>query len=81
MLGRLWRGWWGRSARALAALSLLTAAAGASTLPEPGPAAEVLKVRLGGDARTTRVVVELAGPVRGHVAGDDAPGVYRLREA
>ena len=75
MLGALWRGWTGRALRAAAALCLLTGAAAAAVGSAPEPGAPVLKVRLGGDARATRVVVELAGPAKGRlVEGADPTG-------
>ncbi|MBE7219568.1 MAG: N-acetylmuramoyl-L-alanine amidase [Caulobacteraceae bacterium] len=78
-VGRLWAGWGGRAARAAAALCVLTGAAGAAAGPPSGAGAPVLKVRLGGDAHTTRVVVELAGAAKGRLLeGADPTGVVRL---
>ena len=75
VLGALWRGWTGRAVRAAATLCLLTGAGAAAVAPSATPGAAVLKVRLGGDARATRVVVELAGPAKGRlVEGADAAG-------
>ena len=75
----LWPGWTGRALRAAAALCVLTGAAAAAAGPASSPGAAVLKVRLGGDAHTTRVVVELAGAAKGRLLeGADPTGLVRL---
>ena len=71
----VWRGWKGRAVRAAGALCLLTGAAAAAAAPSASPGAGVLKVRLGGDAHATRVVIELDGAAKGKlVEGADPTG-------
>ncbi len=60
-------------ARAALLLGALTATAGAAAAVRVGPDGGVLKVRLGGDAHRTRVVVELDRETAGKVASGADP--------
>ena len=73
MLKALWAGWTGRALRAAGALCLLTGAAAAAVGAAPEPGGPVLKVRLGGDAHATRIVVELSGPAKGRLVEGEGP--------
>ncbi len=75
----------GRGAKALmVAAALLTSAAAATAAVRAEPSAGVLKVRLGGDARQTRLVIELDRAVEGRLvdgAGADKSVSIALSQA
>jgi N-acetylmuramoyl-L-alanine amidase len=62
------RHWWsGRAARIVAALGVLGLGVAAAAAAQDDTAAGVLKVRLGGDAHQTRIVIELDRSAQGRI--------------
>ena len=69
------RNWRARAKRLAAGGLVLAVAATAAVASHSETGAGVLKVRLGGDAKQTRLVIELDHPAQGKLlSGDDATG-------